>query len=108
VFVDASSLGAALWQANRQGLDPGGECDGIELHPDDARAIPRKFIGRLLGEDEAADLERIVLAGIRKKPPAPSVRRPQANDRVPRPEDGRQRGEGAGTHGKPPRPADNA
>ena len=78
VFVEASSLGAALWQADRQGLDPGGECDGIELHPDDAEAIPRKFIGRLLGEDEVADLGRILLAGICKRPPAPSVRRPRA------------------------------
>ncbi len=54
-FVEASSLGAALWQADRQGLDPGGECDGIELHPDDARVVPRKFIGRLLRKDELAD-----------------------------------------------------
>jgi hypothetical protein len=77
-FVEASSLGAALWQADRQGLDPGGERDGIELHPDDARLIPRKFIGRLLGEDEVADLDRVLCADIRKRPPAQSVRRPRA------------------------------
>jgi hypothetical protein len=54
LFIEASSVGAALWEAARAGLDPGGECDGIELHPDDARAIPRKFFGRLLDADRGS------------------------------------------------------
>ncbi len=45
VFIEASSLGAALWQADRDGLDHGGECDGIELHPDDARLIRENSSG---------------------------------------------------------------
>ena len=28
---EASSLGAALWRAENDGLDPGGECDGIPI-----------------------------------------------------------------------------
>jgi hypothetical protein len=75
LFLEAGSHGAALWQADREGIAPGDECDVIELHPDDARAIPEEFIGRLLNEDDATELERTLIAGMRKKPAAPSVRR---------------------------------
>ncbi len=83
LFIEASSLGAALWEAERSGIDPGGECDAIELHADDAQAIPRKFIGRLLDEDELTELERVLLAKMRKRPPAPSIRRRRARARLP-------------------------
>jgi hypothetical protein len=75
VFVEAGSLGAALWEAARDGIAPSTECDAIELHRDDARMIPEKFIGRLLREDEVTDLERILIAGLPKKPAAHSARR---------------------------------
>jgi hypothetical protein len=64
IFLEASSLGAALWRAERAGIAPGGgECDVLELHPDDARIIPERFIGRLLNRDEIAILERTLIAG---------------------------------------------
>jgi hypothetical protein len=75
LLIEAHSLQAARMHADLSGLDPGGECEGRELHPDDARAIPRRFIGRLLDEDEVADLERILVAAMHKKPRAASVRR---------------------------------
>ena len=78
VFLEASSLGAALWRAERAGIAPGAECDVLELHSDDARIIPEKYIGRLLDRDEVADLEHILIAGSPKKPATTSVRRPRA------------------------------
>jgi hypothetical protein len=75
VFLEARSHGAALWVAEREGIAPGGDCHVIELHPDDARIIPTSFIGRLLGADEVADLERILMSRLHKKPGAPSARR---------------------------------
>jgi|SRR5215468_3841322 len=75
LLIPAHSLGAARLRADLEGLNPGGECEARELHPDDARAIPKRYIGRLLGEDEVEDLERILVAAISKKPAAPSVRR---------------------------------
>ena len=63
IFLEASSLGGALWRAERAGIAPSAECDVLELHPDDARIIPEKYIGRLLDRDEVADLEHILIAG---------------------------------------------
>jgi hypothetical protein len=77
MFVEANSPGGAPWWADRSGLDPGGECLCIELQSDDAARIPRSFIGRLLDQDEVAELERIMVAKMPKKGPAPSVRRAQ-------------------------------
>jgi hypothetical protein len=77
IFLEASSLGAALWRAEQAGIAAGAECDVLELHPDDARIIPEKYIGRLLDRDEVADLERILIAGSPKKPAATSERRPR-------------------------------
>jgi len=70
MFVEANSLGGALRWADRSGLDPGGECLCIELHSDAAAGIPRSFIGRLLDQDEVAELERIMVERIPKKRPA--------------------------------------
>jgi hypothetical protein len=78
IFLEASSLGAALWRAERAGIASGAECDVLELHSDDARVIPEKYIGRLLDRDEVADLEHILIAGSPKKPATTSVRRPRA------------------------------
>ena len=75
LLIEAHSLPEARLHADVSGLDPGGECESRALHPDDARAIPRRFIGRLLGEDEVGDLERILVAAMRKKPRAASARR---------------------------------
>ncbi|HLN08483.1 MAG TPA: hypothetical protein VK281_05940 [Xanthobacteraceae bacterium] len=74
VLLDAESMSAAVMRAEVENLDPGGECEAHEISPHDARAIPARFIGRLLGEDEAADLERILVANTPKKQPASSVR----------------------------------
>jgi len=76
VLVEADSPPAALLPAELEQLYPGGECDGHALSPGDARVIPGKFIGRLLDESEFADLERILVANVRKKLAVPSVRRP--------------------------------
>jgi hypothetical protein len=74
-LIEADSLPDALLRAELEEIDPGGDCEGQELAPDEARVIPRKFIGRLLDEDQATELERILLANVRKKPTAPSTRR---------------------------------
>jgi hypothetical protein len=81
IFIEANSLGDALWRADRTGLDPGGECHCIELHADDADGIPRSFIGRLLNQDEVSELDRIMVACIPKKGSVPSVRRLAARGR---------------------------
>jgi hypothetical protein len=75
VFLEARSHGAALSAAEREGIAPGGDCHVIELHPDDARVIPSGFISRLLGADAIAELERILMSRLQKKPAAPSTRR---------------------------------
>ena len=75
LLIKAHSLTAARLRADVEGLDPGGECEAREMHPDDARAVPKRFIGRVLDEEEVADLERILVAAMKKKPAAPSVRR---------------------------------
>jgi hypothetical protein len=75
VFLEARSHGAALWAAKQEGIAPNADCHVIELHPDDARVIPSGFIGRLLGVDELAELERILMSRLHRKPAAPSARR---------------------------------
>src|SRR4051794_37100950 len=81
VLLEADSLPDAHMMAETEDLDPGGECEGHPISPRDARAIPAKFIGRLLGEDEVAVIERILLANTPKKGPAPSVRGKRARRR---------------------------
>jgi hypothetical protein len=81
VLIEANSLTDARVRAENDRLDPGGECEGHRIQPDDVRAIPARFIGRLLGEDELADLERILAANTPKKQPAVSVRIDRASRR---------------------------
>jgi hypothetical protein len=76
VFLEATSLGAALWQAERDGIAPSSECDALELHPDDARIIPQRFVEQLLREEEVSELERILIAGHRSNPCVDSVQGP--------------------------------
>ena len=76
LLVEANSVGAALWQAHGEELDPGSDCHCVEVDPEDARNIPLEFIGHLLDQDEAAELDRMMVERMPKRPPVPSVRRP--------------------------------
>ncbi len=73
VLLEADSLADAQVRAETEDLDPGGECEGHQISSRDARAIPTRFIGRLLGEDEFAVVEQLLLASTPKKAPARSV-----------------------------------
>jgi hypothetical protein len=80
-IIEAPSLGAAWLRA--AALRPAGECQGEKIDPDDATMIPGEFVGRLLGEDELADLERTLVARTPKKRAAASARRTQNGRRAP-------------------------
>jgi hypothetical protein len=54
--------------------EPSGDCEGYEIGTDEARAIPAKFVGALLGSDEVTELQQILVTNAPKKPPASSVR----------------------------------
>jgi hypothetical protein len=81
VLLEADSLEDAQARAETEDLDPGGECEGHQVGARDARAIPARFIGRLLGEDEFAAVEQLLLASSPKKAPASSVRGKRAGRR---------------------------
>jgi hypothetical protein len=53
--------------------DPGPEISAEHLSAEEARSIPSDFVGHLLDEVEAAELDRIMAVVMPKKPPAPSV-----------------------------------
>jgi hypothetical protein len=76
LIVEDHELSQALKPA---GHDPDSEWEicAEPIGRAEASAIPKNFIGHLLDEDEAAELNRIMVAHIPKKPPAPSVRRPK-------------------------------
>ena len=73
VLIEAYSLADAKLRAELEQLDPGGEWEGHELSPTEARAVPRELIGRLLRESEWRKIERRLIASGWKKPAAPSV-----------------------------------
>src|SRR5580704_4048911 len=76
VVVEGSSIGPAIERADQELT--GWACEAEPINPDEASAIPREFIGRLLDEGEAAELERILVERMQKRPPAPSVHRGRA------------------------------
>jgi hypothetical protein len=55
--------------------DPSPEISAEHLSAEEARAIPSDFVGHLLDEVEAAELDRIMTVVMPKKPPVPSVHR---------------------------------
>jgi hypothetical protein len=74
ILVDDDGLGAAMgWPILK--LDRGWTLK-VDTIADQAAAIPARFIGHILGEDEAAELDRLLTGRNPKKTPAPSVRRP--------------------------------
>ena len=80
--VEAPSVFQAEMKAAAAGLDPGFECEGLELDPPSRNRIPRDMIGRALNRGELAWLGR-ALAPI-KKPAAASVRRTAKEKRAAR------------------------
>src|SRR5215470_20380271 len=73
VLLEADSEFAARMRAELEDLSPGGDCQSYEIGAAEAATIPAKFVGSRLGRDEVAELERVVLADMPKKPPAPST-----------------------------------
>ena len=74
ILVDDDGLGAAMgWPILKLDRDWTLQVDTIA--DEEAAAIPAKFIGRMLDEDEAAELDRLLMARMPKKKPAPFVRR---------------------------------
>jgi hypothetical protein len=65
--------------ASLSGADRGLEfTSGHQLHPESAGQNPANMIGRFLDDSNLQKLHRML---IKKKPPAPSVRRPTARKR---------------------------
>jgi hypothetical protein len=74
ILVDDDGLGSAMgWPILK--LDGGWTLQVDTIADEEATAIPATFIGRMLDEDEAAELDRLLIARIPKKKPAPLVRR---------------------------------
>jgi hypothetical protein len=70
VLLVAESRDDAWMRAELEDLSPGGDCESCEVGTEEAKIIPSKFIGKLLGKDEVAELEKIVLTNTPKKPPS--------------------------------------
>ena len=71
--IEAGDLIHARMKAALAGLDDGLEFASAQVLGDDsARQIPGTIIGRLLDHGDLRRLQRMIL---KKKPPAPSVRR---------------------------------
>jgi hypothetical protein len=75
LIVERSEIGKAIERADLD-LCSGWSIQAEPVSREDAALIPKRFIGRLLDEHEAAELDRVMVASIPKKPPAPSARRP--------------------------------
>jgi hypothetical protein len=72
VLLEADSRAHACLRAELEHLNPGGQCESYEIGETEARAIPSRFIGVVLGKDEVAELEKIIVTNAPKRPPAPS------------------------------------
>jgi hypothetical protein len=79
VVIQSHGLLHARLKASLAGADRDLEfASGHQLDPLSAEQIPANMIGRFLDDGDLRKLHRIV---IKKKPPAPSVRRPTATKR---------------------------
>jgi hypothetical protein len=72
LIVEDNELNQTLKRADS---DPDCDCEVEHIGSEEADSIPPEFIGEMLDENEAAELDRIMVACIPKKGPAPSVRR---------------------------------
>jgi hypothetical protein len=73
VLLESDTDLHARMRAELEDLSPGGDCQTYEIGPAEAAIIPSKFVGILLGKDEGAELEKVVLTNTPKKPLASSV-----------------------------------
>jgi hypothetical protein len=73
VLLEAESRAHASVRAELEDLSPGGDCEIYEVGPDEAQSIPGRFIGVALGPEAVAELERVIVESIPKKPSAPSA-----------------------------------
>jgi hypothetical protein len=80
VVIESGDLLHARLKASLAGADRGLEfSSGHQLDPLSAEQIPANVIGRFLDD---GDLQRLHRMLVKKKPPAPSVRRPTATRRA--------------------------
>jgi hypothetical protein len=79
VVIESRGLLHARLKASLAGVDRGLEfVSGQQLDQDRARQIPANMIGRFLDDGDLQKRHRML---IKKKPPAPTVRRPTATKR---------------------------
>jgi hypothetical protein len=73
VLLEAETAFDAKMRADLDGLSPGGDCEALEIGPAEAKTIPGEFVGVLMGRDEVAKLEKVVVSNTPKTPRAPSI-----------------------------------
>src|SRR5262245_37481922 len=73
VLLEAESRAHAFVRVELENLNPGGDCESYEIGSDEAQAIPSRFMGVVLGGEAVAELERVIIGSIPKKPSAASA-----------------------------------
>src|SRR6185369_8391358 len=81
VLLESETEFHARMRAELEDLSPGGDCQSYEIGPAEAAIIPSKFVGVVLGKDEIAELEKVVLTDTPKKPPVPSITNDNSTER---------------------------
>jgi hypothetical protein len=81
VLLEAETEHHARMRAEVDDLSPGGDCESYGIGTAEAETIPSNFVGVLLGRNEVAELEKVVLANTPKRPPASSMANDNSGER---------------------------